>query len=198
MAQRGVRVSDKQLKHILKDINLAKKSLHDMTLYISKERPVWKKIWEAELDKVCEEQQFLNLQDDLIQDLQDDIKKIEETYNLIEQCSIEQIKGASSKRNKIVANLYIPEPGESLHDLKDAVLNDIVGLTPNHESRLEAIERAEKLREKERDMMKLTKFQEELGDFEDKKLKKSGGIEEIEKQRQLRDIENLKSSFGGI
>lgn len=199
VAQRGVRVSDKQLKHILKDINLAKKSLHDMTLYISKERPVWKKIWEAELDKVCEEQQFLNLQDDLIQDLQDDIKKIEETYNLIEQCSIEQIKGASSKRNKIVANLYIPEPGESLHDLKDAVLNDIVGLTPNHESRLEAIERAEKLREKERDMMKLTKFQEELGDFvEDKKLKKSGGIEEIEKQRQLRDIENLKSSFGGI
>lgn len=119
VAQRGVRVSDKQLKHILKDINLAKKSLHDMTLYISKERPVWKKIWEAELDKVCEEQQFLNLQDDLIQDLQDDIKKIEETYNLIEQCSIEQIKGASSKRNKIVANLYIPEPGESLHDLKD-------------------------------------------------------------------------------
>lgn len=175
VAQRGVRVSDKQLKHILKDINLAKKSLHDMTLYISKERPVWKKIWEAELDKVCEEQQFLNLQDDLIQDLQDDIKKIEETYNLIEQCSIEQIKGASSKRNKIVANLYIPEPGESLHDLKDAVLNDIVGLTPNHESRLEAIERAEKLREKERDMMKLTKFQEELGDFvEDKKLKRSG------------------------
>ena len=58
VAQRGVRVSDKQLKHILKDINLAKKSLHDMTLYISKERPVWKKIWEAELDKVCEEQQF--------------------------------------------------------------------------------------------------------------------------------------------
>ena len=43
VAQRGVRVSDKQLKHILKDINLAKKSLHDMTLYISKERPVWKK-----------------------------------------------------------------------------------------------------------------------------------------------------------
>lgn len=86
-----------------------------------------------------------------------------------------------------------------MHDLKDAVLNDIVGLTPNHESRLEAIERAEKLREKERDMMKLTKFQEELGDFvEDKKLKRSGGIEEIEKQRQLRDIENLKSSFGGI
>ena len=76
------------------------------------------------------------------------------------------------------------------------MLNDIVGLTPNHESRLEAIERAEKLREKERDMMKLTKFQEELGDFvEDKKLKNQG-IEEIEKQRQLRDIENLKSSFG--
>lgn len=199
VAQRGVRVSEKQLKHIIKDIKSAKDSLHDMSSYISKERPVWKKIWESELDKVCEEQQFLNLQDDLIQDLQEDIKKIEETFGLIEQCSVEQTKGKSSKRNKIVANLYIPEPGESLHTAKDAVLNDIAALTPNHESRVEAIERAEKIREKEREMMRLNKFQEELGDFvEDNRLKKSGGIEELEKARQIKDSENLKSSFGII
>ena len=199
VAQRGVRVSEKQLKHIVKDIKSAKDSIHDMSAYISKERPVWKKIWESELDKVCEEQQFLNLQDDLIQDLQEDIKKIEETFALIEQCSVEQTKGKSSKRNKIVANLYIPEPGESLHGAKDAVLSDIASLKPNHEGRVEAIERAEKIREKEREMMRLNKFQEELGDFvEDKKLKKSGGIEELEKARQMKDSENLKSSFGII
>ncbi|KAL6453331.1 BUD6 Bud site selection protein 6 [Candida maltosa Xu316] len=199
VAQRGVRVSDKQLRHIFKDISAAKLALDNMSSYISKERPVWKKIWESELDKVCEEQQFLNLQDDLIQDLEEDIKKIEETYSLINQCSVEQTKGISSRRNKIVANLYVPEPGESLRDVKDAVLNDIAALTPNHEGRLEAIERAERIREKEREIMKLSKFQEELGEFVgDNRLKKSGGIAELEKQRQLKDSENLKSSFGII
>ncbi|RCK55887.1 Importin subunit beta-3 [Candida viswanathii] len=174
VAQRGVRVSDKQLKHIVKDIKSAKDSLHDMSSYIAKERPVWKKIWEPNWTRLA-----------------GDIKKIEETFGLIEQCSVEQTKGVSSKRNKIVANLYIPEPGESLHDAKDAVLSDIAALTPNHESRVEAIERAEKIREKEREMMRLNKFQEELGDFvEDNKLKKSGGIEELEKSRKMKDSEN--------
>lgn len=199
VAQRGVRVGEKQLKSTQKEIDDAKVSLQLMSEYISRERVVWKKIWESELDKVCEEQQFFNLQDDLTQDLEDDIRKIEETYKLIEKCSLEQIKQSSSKRNRVAAQLYIPEPGESLHSIKDAVLSEVAALRPNHESRVLAIERAEKLRERERELLKLNKFQEELGDFVvDNKLKKSGGIEELEKQRQLKDSENLKSSFGII
>ncbi|ABN65064.2 bud site selection protein [Scheffersomyces stipitis CBS 6054] len=199
VAQRGVRVGEKQLKSTQKEIDDAKVSLQSMSEYISRERVVWKKIWESELDKVCEEQQFFNLQDDLTQDLEDDIRKIEETYKLIEKCSLEQIKQSSSKRNRVAAQLYIPEPGESLHSIKDAVLSEVAALRPNHESRVLAIERAEKLRERERELLKLNKFQEELGDFVvDNKLKKSGGIEELEKQRQLKDSENLKSSFGII
>ncbi|KAI3402774.2 BUD6 [Candida oxycetoniae] len=199
VAQRGVRIGEKQLKYIVNEISDANKALNDISTYITKEKPIWKKIWESELDKVCEEQQFFNLQDDLTNDLQEDLKKIQETFELIEQCSIEQSKGVSSKRNKIVANLHIPEPGESLHNIKDQVLVDIAQLNPNHEGRVEAIERAEKIREKERELSKLTKFQEELGDFvEDNKLKKSGGIVEIENLRMQRDQENLKSSFGII
>lgn len=197
VAQRGVRVGEKQLKHITKEIANAKKSLDEMSSFISKEKSIWKKIWESELDKVCEEQQFFKLQDDLTSDLQEDLQKIQETYELIEQCSIEQSKGASSKRNKVMANLHIPEPGESLHDIQGQVLVDIAQLNPNHESRLEAIERAEKLRQRERQLSQLNKFQEELGDFvEDNRLKKSGGIEEVENLRKQRDQENLKNSFG--
>ncbi|KAK7679294.1 hypothetical protein QCA50_017681 [Cerrena zonata] len=174
VAQRGVRVGEKQLKHTHKEIEHAKDLLKDLFEYIS-----------SELDKVCEEQQFFNLQDDLTQDLQEDIKKIEETFDLIEKCSTEQSKQGAYKRNKVVARLHIPEPGENLHDLKDAVLNEVVTLRPDHASRLEAIAKAEKLREKEREMMQLTKFQEELGDFVgDSKLKKSGGIEELERLRK--------------
>lgn len=197
VAQRGVRVGEKLLRNVYKEIEDAKYMLKSLTEYISSGKPVWKKIWEAELDKVCEEQQFFNLQDDLTQDLEEDIKKIEETFDLIEKCSTEQSKQGASKRNKVVAKLYIPEPGESLHDLKDAVLSEVAAITPDHTSRLEAIARAERIREKERETMHVTKFQEELGDFVgDSKLKKSGGIEELEKNRQLKDQENLKSSLG--
>lgn len=197
VVQRGVRVGEKQLKSTHKDISEAKKSLNMMLNYINKEKNTWKKIWEAELDKVCEEQQFFNLQDDLTQDLEEDIKKIEETFNLIEQCSVEQIK--HGRRNRFMPHIPILEPGESLHSVKDTVLEEVEALIPNHESRLQAIERAERMREKEREMTKLDKFQEELGEFvDDKKLRSAGGIDEIERTRKLRDEENLKASFGII
>lgn len=194
VAQRGVRISGQQLNVTLKEINEAYDALNTMTKYINSEKPIWKKIWESELDRVCEEQQFFNLQDDLTRDLQVDLSKIKETFDLIEQCSVEQGKLGGSRRNKVVANLHIPEPGENLHDIKDAVLNEVASLKPDHESRVEAINRAERLREKERKMMKLDEFQEELGSFVDEsKLKKSGGIDEIERQRQLKDAENLRN-----
>lgn len=199
VAQRGVRISPQQLKMTMKDIVDADSCLIKMSEFIQKEKGVWKKIWEAELDKVCEEQQFFNLQDDLTRDLEEDLSKIKETYDLIEQCSVEQSKQAKSRRNKVVANLYIPEPGESLDSIKDAVLNEVAALRPDHESRVEAINRAERLREKNKQLLNMTEFQEELGSFvDDAKLRKSGGVDEIERQRQLRDIENLKSTFGAF
>lgn len=197
VVQRGVRVGEKQLKHTMKDISGAKSSLNQMLTYINKEKNTWKRIWEAELDKVCEEQQFFNLQDDLSQDLEEDIKKIEETFTLIEECSLEQTK--HGRKNKFVPYLPLLEPGASLHNVKDAVLGEVAALIPNHESRLEAIERAERVRIREREMGRLNKFQEELGEFvDDKKFKSSGGFDKLEESRKLRDEENLKSSFGII
>lgn len=196
VAQRGVRLGPKQLKSTRKEIEDAKGQLDNLGKYIADGKPAWKRIWEAELDKVCEEQQFFNLQDDLTQDLEEDIKKIEETFDLIEQCSLEQSK-LVTKKSVFTSRLHIPEPGENLHDLRDAVLNEVAALVPNHESRLDAIAKAERLRAKERENSDITQFQEELGGFvEDKRLKKSGGIEELERLRRQKDIENLKSSFG--
>lgn len=198
VAQRGVRIGPQQLKSTRKEIEDAKLSLKGLDDFITDGKPTWKKIWESELDKVCEEQQFFNLQDDLTLDLKEDIKKIEETFDLIEKCSVEQSKN-TSKRNKFNTKACLIEPGESMHSIKDAILNQVATLVPNHESRLEAIEKAERLRQKERELVELSEFQEELGDFVgEKRLKNSGGIEEIEKKRQQKDIENLKSSFGVV
>lgn len=193
VAKRGVRIGEKQLKNTHKQIFAARDSLKSMSEYISRERTIWKRIWEAELDKVCEEQQFFNLQGELTLDLEHDLKKIEKTFDLIEQCSLEQSKQSQNK-NKFFVPLM--EPGETLDKVKDAILTSVVALNPDHERRVDAITRAEKLRDRERELMRKDQFQEELEDFVgDKKFKNAVGIDEIERLRQERDSENLKSSL---
>lgn len=199
VAVRGVRVGDKQLKATLQNISKAKSSLADIMDYIVREKPMWKKIWENELDKVCEEQQFFNLQEDLTRDLEDDLVKITERFELLKQCSQEQAKHSAHKRNKIVARLPIPAPGESLHNLKDAVLNEVIALKPDHEGRVEAIAKAELARQRQRELDMISEFQEELGEFVGVgKLKSFGGIDEVERNRQIQDAENLKASLGMV
>lgn len=199
VAQRGVRLGPKQLRSTRKEIEDVKQLLSNLTSYIADGKSTWKKIWEAELDKVCEEQQFFNLQDDLTSDLEEDIKKIQETFDLIEKCSLEQSKQTILKKATFPGVIHLQEPGESLHNLRDAVMNQVSALIPDHQSRLEAIAKAEKLRQKEREVLTVTQFQEELGDFvEDNKFKTSGGIEELERRRQQKDSENLKLSLGII
>lgn len=199
VAQRGVRLGPKQLKSTRKEITEAQHSLTKLTSYISDGKPTWKKIWEAELDKVCEEQQFFNLQDDLTSDLEEDIKKIQETFDLIEKCSLEQSKQASLRRAIFPGITNLQEPGESLQDLRDAVMSEVAALIPDHVTRLDAIAKAERLRQKDRELLTVSQFQEELGDFvEDNRFKNSGGIEDLERRRQEKDSENLKLSLGII
>jgi hypothetical protein len=61
-------------------------------------------------------------------------------------------------------------------------------LQPNHEDRLEAIERAEKLRQKELATRNINPMHREIVNFvADGKLKKSGGFEEVERARKAKD-----------
>ncbi|KAH3678151.1 hypothetical protein WICMUC_001667 [Wickerhamomyces mucosus] len=191
VATRGSKPSNKQLDYVTKELNESQKDFDNLQKFISTEKPNWKKIWENELDIVCNEQQFLTLQEDLIHDLKEDFAKAYETFELVKQCCIEQTKNPKIRS----ANLPLAEPG-NLPNLRDALLSEVEALKPNHESRVEAIERAEKLREKERLLTMMNGFEEELEGFvEENKLKKSGGIEEVERLRKLKDEENLRSNF---
>lgn len=188
VAQRGVRPPIRQLESVSKEMQQAAKDLEKMEKYINSERPGWKKIWERELDTICEEQQFFKLQEELVADLQDDLQKATETFSLVEQCSVEQTK--SMRKNQTIVT---PAPVDGIVHAKDAVLSEVSALQPNHEQRLEAIERAEKLRKKELEMRGQDEFEEELGEFvEENKLKKSGGVEETERRRKLREQKVLE------
>ena len=190
---RGVRPLHRQLENVSKDLIQAKSELRKMSEFIKREKPKWKKVWEKELEVVCEDQQFFNMQEELITDLQDDLDKASQTFALVEQCTEQQVKA------KVPSRGFQPSIDETVDvgAVKGQVLNEVRALRPNHENRLEAIERAERLRQKELEG-RVPEFQKELGNFvEQNKLRKAGGVEEAERLRKARDEQILKDTWEG-
>lgn len=197
VVQRGVRPLVRNLNQVRKEIAQARAELKKMADYIKREKPVFRRVWEREVELVCQEQDFFNMQENLIEDLQDDLDKAAQTFQLVEQCTEQQFKNnalngvagaprSSSNRNFPVGLVH-PDEKRDPAGAKDSILNEVRALQPNHESRLEAIERAEKLRQKELES-RVPEFQKELGEFVvEKKLKKAGGVDEVERLRTARD-----------
>jgi hypothetical protein len=187
---RGVRPLPRQLETVAKDLSQATMELKKMQDYLKRERPIWTKIWEQELETVCNDREEVTMAEDLATDLQDDLEKAAGTFALVEQATKEQMKDAPGSGTRILGrglnHVVIPAADPSL--AKEGVLGEVRALQPNHENRLEAIERAEKLRQRELESRRGGEFQKELGTFvEEGKLKKAGGFEEVERARKAKD-----------
>lgn len=199
---RGVRPLPRQLEQTSKDISTATSELKKMQEFLRREKPVWTKIWEKELQVVCEERDLLTMQEELAADLEDDLLKAEQTFSLVEEATKQQNlhnpTGSAQGSRSASANLrpIAMDQGADPHKAKDSVLGEVRALQPNHESRLEAIERAEKARRRELENRQGGEFQRELGNFvEEGKLKKSGGVEEVERVRKLREEQTRKEVY---
>lgn len=199
VVQRGVRPRPRQLETVAKDIALLTKELKKMDDYMKREKPIWTKIWEKELEDVCQGRDELRLMEDLMVDLQDDMEKAADTFALVEQATKEQLKDAGPG-GAVSPGMPLLKPfGRGLSNLgsnagvdpgeaKEGVLGEVRALQPNHENRLEAIERAEKLRQKELEARRGNPLTKEITNFvEEGKLKKSGGVEEVERARKAKD-----------
>ena len=83
----------------------------------------------------------------------------------MEQATKEQMKDApGSGVSRVLSrglNHVVPAADPTV--AKEGVLGEVRALQPNHENRLEAIERAEKLRQKELENRRGGEFQKELG-----------------------------------
>ncbi|KAF2025110.1 AIP3-domain-containing protein [Setomelanomma holmii] len=196
VVQRGVRPLPRQLEVTAKDLSVATAELKKLQDFLAKEKPLWTKIWEQELQKVCEERDMLTMQEELAADLQDDLEKAAQTLELVEQATKqqnletekEQGKGMRSASGRNVLNAVALDKAVDPREARDGVLGEVKALQPNHESRLEAIERAEKARQRELATRNDDEFKRELGNFvEEGKLKKSGGVEEVERLRKAKD-----------
>ncbi|KAF2200442.1 AIP3-domain-containing protein [Delitschia confertaspora ATCC 74209] len=194
VVSRGVRPLPRQLEVTAKDLSVATAELKKMQDYMAKEKPLWSKIWEQELEAVCEDRELLTMQEDLMADLQDDLEKAAQTLELVEQATKQQnlqndkASGSRSASGRNMMQAVAHDRAVDPRAAKDGVLGEVRALQPNHEGRLEAIERAEKARQRELESRKDGEFKKELGSFvEEGKLKKSGGVEEAERLRKAKD-----------
>lgn len=183
---RGVRPLPRLLENVARDISQATQELKRMQEFMKRERPIWTKIWEKELETVCNDREEMTMQEDLAADLQDDLEKANQTFALVEQATKEQLKDSTANPSRARGLNHVVAADPSI--AKEGVLDEVRALQPNHEDRLEAIERAEKLRQRELESRRGGEFQKELGNFvEEGKLKKSGGFEEVERSRKAKD-----------
>ena len=196
VVMRGVRPLPRQLEVTAKDLSKATAELKKLQDFLAKEKPLWTKIWEQELQTVCEERDLLTMQEELAADLQDDLEKATQTFELVEQATKQQnlqnekdqAKGVRTVSGQKALNAVAMDKAVDPRQARDGVLGEVKALQPNHESRLEAIERAEKARQRDLETRRDDAFKRELGDFvAEGKLKKSGGVEEVERIRLMRE-----------
>lgn len=199
---RGVRPLPRQLESVSKSISGATAELKKMQEYLKREKPIWTKIWEKELELVCTDRDLLTMQEELAADLEDDLEKATQTFALVEQATKQQNiqsgtgGNATSRNNPRAMTAVASDPEYDPIKAKDGVLGEVRALRPNHESRLEAIERAEKARQRELESRKEGEFTKELGTFvEEGRLKKSGGVEETERLRRTKDERNRREAW---
>ncbi|ETN36444.1 uncharacterized protein HMPREF1541_08722 [Cyphellophora europaea CBS 101466] len=185
---RGVRPLPRQLEDVNRDIASTAKDLVKIKEYVKREKPVWTRIWEQELKMVMSERDDLTQRDEIIADLDGDLKDVTDIFSLVEAATKQQNLQANTQGGRSSSKAIAFETVVDPHEAKSGMLDEVRALQPNHETRLEAIERAERARQKELQNRKGGEFQREVESFvEDGKLKKTGGVEEIERIRTVKD-----------
>jgi len=194
VTRRQVTPKPQYLKSIKKDVENAAAELESLKEHIKTIKPMWKQTWEEELQNIVEEQQFLNHQEEFLTDLLEDHKAVVEVYGHVEQ--VVSLRGANGLPRGARRG-YRPPPPDEGHNGLNTVLQDIRGVEVDHVNRLKAIEASQKNREKEL-AARSDGLQVELSDFVgQKRLRMTGGAEEIERVRQKRNDMTLKAMFTG-
>lgn len=195
VVSRGVRPRPRDLEVLSKEISSVSKDLARLKDFMKREKPVWTKIWEQELNLVCTERDDLTQQEELMADLFGDLEDVQNVFNLVEEAMKQQNLNGPGALRSTSANISI-DPTVDPSTAKEGVLDEVRALRPNHEDRLEAIERAERQRQKDLANRAANEFQREVEQFvEQGKLKKTGGMDEVERLRKIKDERAMKENW---
>ncbi|KAG1860325.1 actin interacting protein 3-domain-containing protein [Suillus subalutaceus] len=180
------------VKQIQEDIASTATELTSLKEHIDTVRPMWKKTWEEELQNIVEEQGFLSHQEEFLTDLLEDHKASADVFGHVEK--VISIRGATPGRN-IRGRGFRPLPADEGHTGLSTVMMEIRGAAVDPERRTKAIEANQKNREREL-TSRSDEFQEELTGFVGgKKLRMTGGAEEVDRVWQRRNELALKAMF---
>jgi Actin interacting protein 3 len=204
---RGVRPLPRQLEQVAKDIADATAAVKRMEERLAKEKPIYSKIWKQELQQVYEDGELIKDVEGLISDFKLDLESADQIFKLVEEATKQQnLVAAPADGGAPIAPRNISGGGARIAALnmdravdpriaKASMLGEVQGLKIDHEERLEAIARAEKVRQKELESRKDGPFKKELAGFvAEGKLNKTGGVEEVERQRKVRE-ERARQEF---
>ena len=181
------------LKQVKGDIDAALAELQSLRDHIQTVKPMWKKTWEEELQNIVEEQQFLQHQEEFLEDLFEDHKAVVEVFGHVEK--VISLRGSSSSKRR--GPSFRPPPPEESAGGISSVLMEIRSAAVDPQKRLKAIAANEKNREREL-ASRSDEFQTELSGFVvGKQLRMTGGAEEAERVRQKKNELTLKAMFTG-
>ncbi|KAG0213522.1 Bud site selection protein 6 [Mortierella sp. GBA30] len=195
VTQRRGRPSDTSMAFVDKQCEEVENEIAELSDYIQTLRPSWKKTWEVELQTIVKEQMFLKEQEALLEDLKEDRSSLVQTVANLKKVLELQNKngglGSGRSREFVFQPAMIDDAFEGLK----TVMEEVKMIEPDSDKRLKAMAQMEKLRHIELSN-RIDEFEEELTTFVGaSKLRKTGGALEVERQRQQRDLENLKAMF---
>ncbi|KAF9322033.1 Bud site selection protein 6 [Podila horticola] len=196
VTQRRGRPSDTSMIFVDKQCAEIGQEIAELSDYIQTLRPSWKKTWEVELQTIVKEQMFLKEQEALLEDLKEDRGSLLQTLGNLRKLLELQLKSNATGLGVSREFHFQPAPVDEGFEGLKTVMEEVKLIAPDSDKRLRAMAQMEKLRHIELSN-RIDEFEEELTNFVgESKLRKTGGAQEVERQRQQRDLENLKAMFG--
>ncbi|KAL7313174.1 Bud site selection protein 6 [Mucor circinelloides] len=190
VTQRRCRPSKAQLNQCQEESDRLKSEMSDLQVRIKKFKPIWKKTWEVELQQIVKEQQFLKEQEALLVDLKDDHKAV---LDVLDQ--LVKISEIQERKKQLGVEFRVAPPAEEGFEGMTSVMKEVSNIHVDHSRRVKALAQAESRRSKELSQ-RIDAFERELTDFVGlRKLKKTGGPQAIDKQRQEKDKAMMKQIF---
>ncbi|EPX73932.1 actin interacting protein 3 Bud6 [Schizosaccharomyces octosporus yFS286] len=189
---RKVRPGLDQTSYLNKEKESIENGIRELQKSIEEVTPTWKKQWEKELNAIVQEQEFLDNHTSLVADLNKDFDSV--TTVLSNVSAIAELQARSGIKSK---PLSVKPTSTDIKGIREQIHTDVLKLRPDSDVRLQAIERFEAFQRK-KVLLHVDEFEQEIQEFiNDDKLRKIGGVEEIERRRLVQDEQTRKLLWKG-
>ncbi|KAJ1847883.1 Bud site selection protein 6, partial [Coemansia sp. RSA 2703] len=162
----------------------------ELLAFISTTQADWKRAWEEELQNILNEQRLVKDVEAGLGELLEDTKHLSGVLEKLDK--VVDLKLEERARKEYLPKFIDVVSPDEAKDAKEGFLRQITCVDVDHQRRLDALEVAERLRRQELSA-KVNEFDEELEEFvSQRKLRKTGGTEEVERRREEKNAEIMK------